>query len=126
MSHYWNDPSVPCGQIPGQIIHDNFHIDAYRRRKKIPIRDLIDGFSNKISKFSQIDAIIDRLKSTLVELGSILVAIGKDIVVMSLHFEDSRKRQLSFIGKQLMVLDVKPQGRRFSPEHMMQAIVIYL
>ena len=45
-------------------VHDDYSVVAYRRHRKISIRDLIGGFSNRVSHYSNIDAIIERLKST--------------------------------------------------------------
>ena len=45
------------------FLHNDFRVDAYRRMKKIPLRDIIDGFSNCVNKFSQIDVITSRLNA---------------------------------------------------------------
>ena len=45
-------------------IYKDFHVDAHRSKKKILVRDLINGFSNALAKFSQVDAIIARLNDT--------------------------------------------------------------
>ena len=46
------------------LIKDDFHVEAYRRHMKVLTRDLINGFSSVVTKNPQIDKIVDRLKST--------------------------------------------------------------
>ena len=59
------------------FLHNDFRVDAYRRMKKIPLRDIIDGFSNCVNKFSQIDAIISRLNATPIDIHSELRCHGE-------------------------------------------------
>ena len=59
------------------FLHNDFRVDAYRRMKKIPLRDIIGGFSNCVNKFSQIDAIISRLNATSIEIHSELRCHGE-------------------------------------------------
>ena len=47
------------------LIKDDFHVETYWRHMKVLIRDLINWFSSTVTKYSQIDTIVDRLKSTL-------------------------------------------------------------
>ena len=52
------------------FISDNFHVEAYRRQSKILTRDIINAFSNTVTKYSQIDHIINRLKVASVDISS--------------------------------------------------------
>ena len=109
------------------FLHSDYRIEAYRRRKKIVLRNIIDGFSNRVKRYSQIDSIIDRLKTTPIDSGSELQNMGNQILnLCSFNNDEKRKRQLSFIGKQLLALESKPHGRRYSAEGMMEAIDLYL
>ena len=109
------------------ILRNNFKVDAYRRKRKIAVRDIIDGFSNCVSKYSQIEAIISRLNSTSVDMCSEMQFIGNQILVVSTKEEDVQKRrQLVFLGKQVLSLDTRPHGRRYSPECMTETINLYL
>ena len=47
------------------FISDNFHVEAYRRQSKILTRDIINAFSNTVTKYSQIDHIINRLSKSI-------------------------------------------------------------
>ena len=42
----------------------------HRGKKYLPIRDLVDRFSNRITKYSQIDGIIKHLKTTPLDVRS--------------------------------------------------------
>ena len=109
------------------ILRNNFNVDAYRRKRKIAVRDIIDGFLNCVSKYSQIEAIISRLNSTSVDMRSEMQSIGNQILVVSNEEEDAQKRrQLVFLGKQVLSLYTRPHGRRYSPECMTEAINLYL
>ena len=46
------------------FVNDDLDVEAYRSKKKLPIRDLINGFSNTLTYYSKIDAIAERLKVT--------------------------------------------------------------
>ena len=45
-------------------ITDDFKVQAYRGHKKIVVRDLINGFTSKICKHSQVETLIERLEKT--------------------------------------------------------------
>ena len=52
--------------------------------------------------------------------------MGNNILNIYNYDDNNKQRQLSFIGKQLLALDAKPHGRRYSAESMMKAIDLYL
>ena len=102
-------------------IYKDFHVDAYRSKKKILVRDPINGFSNALAKCSQID-LIARLNDTPKDIQSEIRFMGNNL--MSLCDGDNEKRQR--IGKQLISLDAGLHGRRYSGESMTAAINLYL
>ena len=108
------------------FLHNDFRGDAYRQMKKIALPDIIDGFSNCVNKFSQIDAKISRLNATPIDIHSELRAMGNNTLNIFNYDDDKKQRQLSFIGKQLLALEAKPHGRRYSAESTMKAIDLYL
>ena len=94
------------------LVKNSFHVDAYRGKSKIPIRDLVNGFSISLQKYSQLDSIIERLKNTPLDLSSELRFIGEKMLSLSDEFVDedaedgltgdrSKRRKLSFLGKQV-------------------------
>ena len=94
---------------------------------KIAIRDIIDGFSNRVSKYPQIDAIIARLIAKPVDIHTDLRFMANNILNTCDNVEDAQEqRKLTFIGKQLLAVNTKPQGRRYSPGSMMEAMNLYL
>ena len=108
--------------------------------KKIAWRDIIDGFSNCVNTFSQIDAISSRLNATPIDINSELRAMGNNTLHIFNYDDDTKQRQLSqkqrqlsqkqrqlsFIGKQLLALEAKPHGRRYFAKSTMKAIGLYL
>ena len=109
------------------FISDNFHVEAYRRQSKIPTRDIINGFSNTVTKYSQIDHIINRLKVASVDISSEIRFAGNSILSLLDEFEIDeidvkKRRQIKFIGTQLLALDCN----RYTPDLMVNAVNIYL
>ena len=50
------------------FIKSDFHVEAYKRKKRLLTRDIIDGFFNIVKKYSQVDAPIDRLQNTPLDI----------------------------------------------------------
>ena len=90
------------------------------------MRDLINGFSNTLDKFSQVDDIITRLCDTPKDTLTELRYIGNNILRLSDEENDSKRRKLTFIGKQLISLTVGKHGKRYTAESMTDAINLYL
>ena len=103
-----------------------YHVDAYKYKKKLPVRDLINGFSNTLDKFSQVDDIITRLCDTPKDTLTELRYIGNNILRLSDEENDSKQRKLTFIGKQLISLTVGKHGKRYTAGSMTDAINLYL
>ena len=70
------------------IIHDDFRVEAYRSKMKVFIRDLVHGFSVTIAKYSQIDAVIDRLRITPLDLRSELRSAGRKFLSICVDFDE--------------------------------------
>ena len=66
------------------------------------LRDIIDGFSNCVDKFSQIDAIISRLNATPIDIHSELRAMGNNILNMY-SYDDDKKTTSAIIYRQTIV-----------------------
>ena len=62
------------------FISDNFHVEAYRRQSKIPTRYIINAFSYTVTKYSQTDHIINRLKVASVDISSEISFAGNSIL----------------------------------------------
>ena len=90
---------------------------------KISTRDLINGFTNTLCRYSQIDNIVNRLKITPINLRSELAYLGEKVfeLVNEIDSEEDR-RQISFIGKQLLLFN----RHRYTSQHMAEAINLYL
>ena len=105
------------------FIKDEFHVEAYRKHMKVLTRDLINGFFSTVMKYSQIDMIIDRLKSTPVNVRYELSSLGNQVLNLAdeVDVTDGR-RQINFTGKQLLAFD----RNRYSEDDMADAINLYL
>ena len=110
------------------LIKDDLQVEAHRRRMKIATRDLINGFTNTPRRYSQIDKIIHRLQSTSINIRSELVFLGKKVLELVNEIESEEEtelqkcRQISFIGKQLLLFNC----HRYSSHDMAEAINSYL
>ena len=60
-------------------IKDDFQVEAHRKHMKISTRDLINGFTNTLCRYSQIDNIVNRLKITPINLRSELAYLGEKV-----------------------------------------------
>ena len=58
------------------LIKAEFRVEAYKGHMKIVTRDLINTFSCKVTKFSHVDQIIDRLENTPVNHRCELRSLG--------------------------------------------------
>ena len=109
------------------FISDNFHVEAYRRQSKILTRDIINAFSNTVTKYSQINHIINRLKVASVDISSEIRFAGNSILSLLDEFDIDeidvkKRRQIKFIGTQLLALDCN----RYTPDLMAHAVNLYL
>ena len=107
-------------------ITDDFKVQAYRGHKKIVVRDLINGFTNKICKYSQVETLIEQLEKTPLDLRTELRACGSKILDFANEVDDDSysgvARRTTFIGKQILLL----HRRSYSKEDMLDAINLYL
>ena len=115
----------PPDVVYSLLIRENFHVEAYRGHMKVKTRDLINKFSSTLTRFSQIDDIIDRLETTPVDVRCELRSCGDQVLILADEFDedDADKRQkVIFTGKQLLAFD----SNRYSHEDMLEAINLYL
>ena len=52
--------------------------------------------------------------------------MGNNILTLCEDDDEKRKRQLTILGKQLISIDIGPQGRRYTAESITEAINLYL
>ena len=63
------------------FVKNDFHIEAYRGKKKIIVRDmLIQNFSFTLSKFSEFDTLVKRLEQTPLDVCCELQSIGQNLL----------------------------------------------
>ena len=109
------------------FISDNFHVEAYKRQSKIPTRDIINAFSNTVTKYSQIDNILNRLKAATVDINSEIGFAGNILLSLLDEFEIDeidvkKRRQIKFIGTQLLAIVCN----RYTPDLITHAVNLYL
>ena len=107
------------------LIKDDFHVEVYWRHMNVLTRDLINGFSSTVTKYPQINKIVDRLKSTPLNVPCELRSVH--VIVLDLEDElqsaDLQMRlQITFTGKQLLSFGCN----RYSKDDMADAINLYL
>ena len=100
----------------------------YRSKKKLPIRDLINGFLNTLTHYSQIDAIVERLEITPLDCRSELHYAGRSVLNLcdeldgEFNWDTKKRRQVKFIGMQILAFDQK----EYSADNMADTINLYL
>ena len=105
------------------LLKENLQVEAHRKHLRKGIRDLVNGFTNTVCKFSQIDAIIDRLIVTPLNIKSELSYFGGKIIGLEDEIDcEEDRRQIIFIGKQLLLFN----RHRYSSDDMAEAINLYL
>ena len=114
------------------IITENYHVEAYKGKQKVPIRDLVEGFHITVQKYSHIDDIVERMRSKETQFdpqaeiraaGEEIFRISDDITVEEIEsWSEAKQRQLRFIGRQLLALGT----RHYTVENMKDAIDLYL
>ena len=110
------------------FVKDDLHVEAYRSKKKLAIRDLINGFLNTLTHYSQIDAIVERLEITPLDYRSELHYAGWSVLNLcdeldgDFNWDTKKRRQVKFIGMQILAFDQK----EYSADNMADAINLYL
>ena len=105
------------------LVTNDRRVIAYKKNFKISTRDLVNGFTNAVDKFSQIDAIINRLKETPINIKTELSNLGAKVLDLKNEIDsEDERRQVFFIGKQLMLFN----RHRFTSDDMAEAINLYL
>ena len=80
-------------------------------------RDIISAFSNTVTKYSQIDCILNRLKAVSVDISSQIGFAGHILLNLLDEFDTDeidvkKRRQIKFIGTQLLAL----VSNRYTPD----------
>ena len=83
------------------------------------------GFTKTLTRFSQVDLILDRLENTPLDIRCELRSCGDKVLSSADEFNDEdedKSRKVTFTGKQILAL----HGNRFSGGDMLEAINLYL
>ena len=59
---------IPPVLVFSIILYSDYRVECYKYGYRIPIRDLLGGYSAKLEKYSQVQSIIDRVRNF--ELGT--------------------------------------------------------
>ena len=78
-------------------------------QSKIPRRDIVSAFSNTVTKYSQIDYMINRLKVASADISSEIGYAGNILLSLLDEFDTDeidvkKRRQITLIGTQLLAL----------------------
>ena len=126
LSEIAGDP--PCIQYSLSIFKD-LSILSYRGSTKVHCNDLINGFTYKIERYSQIPVILERVKTAehnvKQEFENACRNI-RNIIESADNVDDDAKSKIQFLTDQLLLLSKKPNGLRYDPSMMKTAISLYL
>ena len=106
-----------CG-VPPEIditilIDKTFCVTAYKDKSKVGIHDLIDGFTHRMTKYSQVDSIVSRLEQMPLNGEAELDFAGRHILSLCDEcdtWDDEKRLRVSFLGKQLQNLKFDNKG----------------
>ena len=107
------------------LIKADFRVETYKGHMKIVTGDLVNMFSCKVTKFSHVDQIIDRLENTPVNVRCELRFLEENVLNLADEVEQievQKRRKVTFTGKLLLAID----GNRFYNKEMTEAINLYL
>ena len=124
----------PASQFPPTLIFSifvgtDFKVKCYKNSSLIPVRHLINGFTLKLERFSQLrKIIIDYVASVDSLLLDELHSLEKRLTDLSNHkdVEEDLKHRLLFFASQLRLSTYKPNGRRYTPFDIKVAIDLFL
>lgn len=118
-----------CDAMPPSIlfsvsITNNFNVTALNGVTPVPIRDLL-GFSHRLTKWSQLDEIINRTRHAApdvkTELDGLLAKLD-----MLLENSDELEQSHEFLLEQFRLSLLAPHGRRYSPQLTSYAVQLFL
>ena len=108
-------------------ITKEFGVSCNKGNTAVPVREYL-GFAAKLQRFSKLDLIIEKLEMFDMHLSTELQSIGEQVFALLPRndLSEQKKTQLDFIGSQILLQTYDPNGRRYSPSIMKQAIVLFL
>ena len=109
-------------------IFKDFTISCYRGSAKVPCNDLINGYSYKIETFSQIHAVLKRLRTSVNVVQEEVKGAALNIsdIVDSADMDEDERTKVKFLIEQLLLQSKKLHGERYDTTMMKTAISLYL
>ena len=109
-------------------VFKDFTISCYRGFTKLSCNDLINGYSYKIETYSQIHAVLERLRtsSNVVQDDIKGAALNISDIVDSADMDDDERTKVKFLIEQLLMQSKKLHGERYDASMMKTAISLYL
>ena len=109
-------------------IFKDFSILCYRGCTKVSCNDLINGFSYKVERYSQIFAILERLRKCKHNIQEEFQQASRNIndIVELADMDDDEISKVKFLIDQLLLQSRKMHGQRYDASMMKTAICLYL
>ena len=101
------------------VIDSIFTVKAQRRHLKVDVRNLL-GFHFKLERYSQLSAVIDRLKNTEISASTELKHHVQELQNICKP-ENCEIENVPFLLRQLELSLINPRGRRYSVNDIMTA-----
>lgn len=118
---YFIESDVICARIN---IFSNFTVSAFSYNSKIDVRDLL-GFQCRLFKWSQLEAIISRVKNSPIDLKNEIKYHAKILQSHADSCPDVDKKT-DFLINQLQIASNSRRGRSYSSSQILNAARIYL
>ena len=109
---------IPPGLTFSVVINDSMNASAYKYSTKVPIHDIL-GFARQLTRWSQLDEIINRAKFAAVEP---LQEIPGHLAQLRSLLPD----EAQFLLEQIDLFTCTPRQRRYSPSTTHTALQVFL
>ena len=125
LSEVSGDPPQLSSSI---TIFKDLTILCYRGFTKVPCNDLINGFSYKVEKCSQIHAVLERLRTSTNTVPEDIKGFALNInnIIDSADMDEDERTKAKFLTEQLLLQSKKLHGQRYDASMMRTAISLYL
>ena len=110
------------------FVSTDYKVKCYKNSSSIPVRNLINAFTVKLERFSQLRGIIDHVSNANPPLHDELRSVEKRLEDLCNHedVDEKMKYRLTFFASQLRLSSYKPNGRRYTPFDIKVAIDLFL
>lgn len=124
-----SDDTFPPKVIFAVRIEKCYSVVAYRGSTLIPLTDILkNSFQYKLTTYSQLHGIIEKVEESTVNVQSEIKAVGEELRLLNLDTSDSTRKKIEFLCNQLTAHSFpgQHQGKKYDPYVISDAINLFL